>query len=105
MKPGDKLFAVTKYHGNHTVTIQRVGRKWAYPAQYLRWRIDIATGVIFDEWQEVGRVYQSKEAWQLKNATAAAWREFRRKVERHSGDVTIEAIRQAAEILGIDLSE
>ena len=105
MKAGDKLFAVTKYHGNHHVTIQRVGRKWAYPAKYERWKIDVATGVIFDGWWEVGRVYESEEAWNLKKAAEVAWYKFRHKVNSHADPVTIEAIQQAAEILGIDLSD
>jgi hypothetical protein len=105
MKAGDTLFAVTQHHGNYTVTVAKVGRKWATLEGWQRWRVLIETGVIRDGDWNVGRVYESEAAWQLKNDTDDLWWLFRSKVNHHTKPVTIAVIRKAASILDIDLGD
>lgn len=113
LTPGMKLFYVSgrSHIGSHEVTVERVGRKWAYLAgpYGLRddFRIDIDTLQIDRRGPfSLGRVYASREEWEAINARRKMWERFRGNVPFHPPTgVGTDDIRKAAALLGIDLGE
>jgi hypothetical protein len=88
-----------------TITIAKVARKWATLSNGERF--DISTWVLDPgNYNNFGNVYQTEQDYIEEQAINMCWMLFRRKISdnnKHSDIVTIERIKQAAEILGIKL--
>ena len=107
MKPGDKLYFVDRYKKrDQLLTIEGVGRRWVRFAGADRWKMDKQTMVVVradaTEW-EVGQCYESKQAYEDSIAMAKELFELKRFVARlNTADLSREAIRKAAEVLGME---
>ena len=104
MKRGDQLYLVHKYHrDDRTVTIKSIGRKWVRFEERPNWKMDRNTRAVFDagEWL-IGQCYDSQAAYEqdiLDRETRSAFR--RRVLESPLADM--DAVRRAAEVLGLEL--
>lgn len=91
----------------YTATIKSIGRKWitldGYNGRFdiSDWRIDGGN------YSSPGTVYPSEQVYNAEQELNKAWGKlsdvFRHHYTRHP-DVTVEKIKQAAELLGVDLS-
>ena len=89
-------------------TVAKVGRKWATLSGRREQRFDVETWRIDSEsCASSGRVYPCREGREKELAIIAAWRSFAIAVERYRytapPNVTIEAIQQAAALLGLEV--
>lgn len=109
LKPGDTLVFVAsdrRDEGPYNVTVERVGRRWAYLSNCER--IDLGT-----MWAEVGafgpagRCYRSLAEYEEKVAVARAWQKFRTGYGISyllPAGVTVADIREAARLLRLDIN-
>jgi hypothetical protein len=103
---GQKLVYVphdTRRAQPHEVTVERVGRKWAYLAGN-QGRIDDALVVDGGNYSSPGRCYGSWQEYEETTELAKAWNEFWRAIQnRHKcpDGVTVEKISRARAILNI----
>lgn len=105
---GQKLWYVpsdSRYAGQACeVTVERIGRKWANISH--GYRIDLADWwVDGGQHSSPGRCYASKEAWDDEGHRQKAWRAVREGFGYRGAPpgITIDAIYQAAALLGIEL--
>lgn len=88
-----------------TATIVKVGRKWATLNGCIG-RFDITTWRLDGgNYSSPGTCYPSEQEYLAQQELIKSWSEFKKKVHcmwlHHS--VTVEKIRQAAELLGMEL--
>ena len=108
---GQVVWVETRYNRKNAgeeKTVAKVGRRWATLSGFRGYRFDIETWRIDGgKYQSPGCVYPCRETREKELATIAAWRNFSCVVERYRytapPNVTIEAIQQAAEILGLEV--
>ena len=87
-------------------TVAKVGRKWATLSGRREQRFDVETWRIDSEsCASSGRVYPCREGREKELLVIAAWRNFADAADRYCAppNVTIEAIQQAAELLGLEV--
>jgi hypothetical protein len=104
MKLGDKLYFVPRYQGApRTLTVQHIGRKWVKFAETSLYRMDRETWQVKDDrgWL-VGTCYESEQAYHEQVAAGRVRIRFRQLV-MESRLTDIDAVRRAAEALGLDL--
>ena len=85
------------------VTVERVGRKWAYLSGHVG-RIDDDLIVDGGNYGSPGRCYGSWAEYEETTALAAAWKEFWLEVNRHHrcpDGLTVEQINAARMALGL----
>lgn len=108
LEPGQTLWFVPERHygKQHEVTVGKVGRKWAYVEKSRYDRIDVKTLSMYSGDSHTGKCYPSQADWETHRATQEIWTRFWTKVRdtwRVPTGVDTEKVRQAAEILGIEL--
>lgn len=103
--PGMKLFWAYNDHRrgrNETVTVTKVGRKWADLDNCPR--IDVKT-LIADggKYSSPGRCYYSEDEYKNQLAINNAWYNLCKKLEFRSPpkDMTLEKMQQVEELLGL----
>jgi len=108
MKPGDKLYFVHKYHRKHTsVTVKSVGRRWVRFETLGQWKMDRDTRAVFDatDWP-VGQCYESQQAYENSQLLGKELLNLKRFVARMTdAETTREAVRKAAEVLGMEFDQ
>lgn len=104
---GMEVFVVKPgYRKPYIATVTKVGRLWAtLDGRNGRfgintWRLDGRAG-----YSSPGTVYPSEQEYNTQQELLKTWSEFRKKVQYQSmnDSVTVEKIRQAAAILGVEL--
>ena len=94
--------------GRSEATVAKVGRKWATLSGWRgqrfdveTWRLDSASCV------SSGNVYPCRDAREKEISRIRAWRNLSDAIDRYRygapPNVTIEAIQQAAELLGLEV--
>lgn len=101
---GQKLWCVpSQRRGSpHEVTVEKVGRKWAYIGYSDR--IDVETLVMDGgQYSSPGTCYVSQKAYKDEIKLIQIWNAFRRLVDHHHipKGITVERIQEAQKILGI----
>lgn len=104
---GQKLWFVpySRRDAEREVTVEKVGRKWATTERGLR--LDLVT-LVADAggFTSPGRAYLDRAAYEAEVERQKAWQTLVCQL-RHSfatpRDVSIEAIREAARLLGVQL--
>jgi len=89
-------------------TVAKVGRKWATLSGFRGERFDVETWCINSSgYPGAGRVYPCREDREKELALVAVWRNLSGAIDRYRysapPNVTIEAIQQAAELLGLEV--
>lgn len=107
LEVGQELWYVPSYRGGegHPVKIQRVARKWAYlEGSYRPERISIDTLTVDGgEYSSPGQCYISKEVYEQQQEIKKEWADLVRRLSHiPNQNVTIEDIRQARRLLGVD---
>ena len=102
------VFVVKHHRIQYTSKITKVGRKWITLEKYngRSWRFDIKTWRLDGgEYYSPGTCYPSEQEYLSQQALNNAWLELRKKIQYKSinPDVTLEKVRQAAALLGIEL--
>ena len=110
LKVGQKLWMVYSDHRrghSHEVTVEQVGRKWAYLDKFNKSRIYIASlKVDGGEYSSPGQCYLSKEDYEKEREFYQTFAKFKSKVASlYAKKVTLESIAEAAKILKIDMGE
>lgn len=102
---GQTLYFVPHRGAPREVTITSVGRKWAYFGRHDQIRME-TMAVQWDGFDH-GRVYLSEADYEAERAADNIWAALYRKILPRSRPpgITADAIRQAAALLGIELSE
>lgn len=104
-----------RHNGNsHDVVVMKIGRKWAdiRPADWQHKSHRIA----LDDWRadgggysSPGRCYASKEVYDAETARREAWQGLQRQMRDACGQppdgVTVDAMRQARLLLGLEWGE
>ena len=88
-------------------TVIKVGRRWAEISGPHGSRFDIETWRLDGgKYTSPGNVYPSLETRSKEVSLMAAWHNFSSAIDRYSAppNVTIEAIQQAADLLGLELN-
>lgn len=110
LEVGQKLWFVDQHsyrkasERGHEVTITKIGRKWATIGPGLR--IDLQTlWADGGAYSSPGRCYLSADDYLSEMAKVDLWRDFSSRVSRYNppNGVTVETIRQVADLLGIPL--
>ena len=104
MKPGDQLYFAHYQapHKNCTLTVRKVGRKWAYFNECPRWKMDLESWRVVEGEYSLGKCYISEQAWRDDLLVRHQIARFRRLVDE--AELTdLAAVRKAAEILGLEL--
>ena len=104
MKLGDKLYFVPRYSDTpRTLTVKHIGRKWVKFAETSLYRMDRETWRVGDSagWG-AGDCYESEQAYHEQVAAGRIRMRFRQLV-MESRLTDIDAVRQAAAALGMDL--
>jgi len=104
MKRGDQLYLVHKYHRDDiTVTVKSVGPRWVRFEERENWKMDRNTRAVFDSsgWP-IGQCYDSQAAYEQDVLDREIRVTFRRLVAE-SGLLDMDAVRRAAETLGLEL--
>jgi len=104
MKLGDKLYFVPRYNdAPRTLTVKYIGRKWVKFAENSHYRMNRETWQVEDDIEsECGTCYESEQAYHEQTAAGRIRIRFRQLV-MESRLTDIDAVRRAAEALGLDL--
>jgi len=108
---GQKLWFVgSMYKPDREITIERVGRKWAYSTQNAReMRIDLNSlkSEIFGygHYSHNGQCYLSREEYEKKRELNRVWEEFVSRLTRNHPPkgITLNQINSMAEICGVTI--
>ena len=89
-------------------TVTKVGRKWVDVSGFRGRRFDIETWALDGgKYSSPGCVYPCREARENEVARIRAWRNLSDAIDRYRysapPNMTIEAIQQAAELLGLEV--
>lgn len=101
--PGDRHSPTQR---PHEVTVASVGRKWATLTN--RTRVDMGTmQVEYTGYGWHGQCWLSRAEWEAEEYRQRAWRLIREAIGYRDApsDISTDAIRQAAALLGITLPE
>lgn len=108
LAPGMVLFYVPshRYGQPREVTVERVGRKWAYLSGN-NGRVDVETLIVDGgQYSSPARCYGSREEWEADTERGKTWALLARKMPYSPPEgVDTDDIKKAAELLGIDVTE
>ncbi|QCG93985.1 hypothetical protein E6C67_08535 [Azospirillum sp. TSA2s] len=88
------------------ITVQSVGRKWATVSgvDIKDWRLDIGSLRFDAPFRNPGWVYETREQWEVGDGLRLYWSTIRVAMRGDPKEgVSIDAIYQAASLLGIEL--
>lgn len=101
-------FVPDRHYGRpHEVVVEKIGRKWARVVRARHDRIDVETLIMYSGDSRTGVCYLSEDDWKVQQAAQELWNKIAKGIwgrynkPRH---VTAEQIKQAAELLGVDLT-
>ena len=103
---GWKLWYVPiRRHGEPCeVTVTKIGRKWAELDNHHR--LNMETMMVMRGDYHCGDCHASQAEWEAQQERHKIWRVFRDNIDyAPPGDVTTDAIRQAAALLGIAMPQ
>lgn len=108
LAPGMTLFYVpsSRYGQPREVTVERIGRKWAYLAG-RNGRVDMETlAVDGGQYSSPAQCYGSREEWEAETERGKTWTTLRRAMPYSPPPgVSVADIRAAAHLLSIDVRE
>lgn len=102
---GQTLWYVPKHGKPHEITAQKIGRKWAETT--TRGKLNMQTLQIFQGDFMCGQCYADRAKWQYQRDRELAMQTFKTRVNDwgFGRDLSLDQIKQAAAILGIELPE
>ena len=109
---GQKVVVVFNERRNERIEefeVTKIGRVWAQISAggAYEYRFNLESLLIDGgQYMSPGRIYLSREEYETEKATEGVWKVFRECVDRTwKPEISVEKIREAAKILGIDLTE